>query len=47
MIMKIKPIGKTRYVVNGMLVIADNYKQALTEYLAVHGGSRPMFAVKA
>ena len=45
--MRIKPIGKSRYVVNGMLIIADTYKQALAEYVSItNAGARVVFARK-
>ncbi len=37
----------SRYTVNGMTILAKNFKEAIAEYLSVHGsGSKPMFASK-
>ena len=45
--MKIKPVGKTRYVINNMLIVADSYKAAIKEYVSVHGsGANVIFAAK-
>jgi hypothetical protein len=45
--MKIKPIGKTRYTINGAIIIARNYKEAIESYLAQFGsGSKIQFAKK-
>jgi len=45
--MKIKPIGKTRYVINGRLIIADNFKKAIAEYISITtSGAKVMFARK-
>lgn len=44
--MKIKHTSENRYIINGMLVLAKTYKDAIAEYLSVHGGSHPIFGKK-
>ena len=45
--MKIKHQSSNSYVINGMKVLAINYKDAMTHYLSVHSsGARPIFADK-
>ncbi len=41
---KIKSTGGTKYIINGYVVAAKNYKDALTEYLSIYeGGAKPIF----
>ena len=44
--MKIKHMKENRYIINNMLIVAENYKAAIAEYLSVHSGSRPIFGKK-
>ena len=46
MFMKIKTMADNKYIVNGMVILAHNYKAAIAQYLEVHGGSYPIFASK-
>ncbi len=44
---KVKPIGGAKYVINGCIIAAKNYKDAIAEYLSIHdGGSKPIFGTK-
>ena len=45
--MKIKHIDNNRYVINGRVMIARNYKDAIREYVEIFGtGARVFFAKK-
>ncbi len=44
--LKVKKINESRYTVNGMTILATNFKEAIKEYLFVHSGSTPIFASK-
>lgn len=46
MFMKIKHSSENRYIINGMIVLATNYKDAMAQYLMKYDGSVPIFAVK-
>jgi len=44
---KVKPIGKTQYIINGYIVAAQNYREALENYISVHcGGAKTIFPEK-
>ena len=45
--MKIKSTGETQYVINNMVIIADNFKAAIAEYISIHGsGGKVIFGGK-
>jgi hypothetical protein len=47
MLMKIKHMNENRYLINGMLVLAKTYKEAIAEYISVAGsGAKIQFARK-
>ena len=45
--LKIKHMNDNRYTINGMLVLATNYKAAIAEYISItNGGAKVLFARK-
>ena len=44
---KVKPIGETKYIINGCIIVAKNYQNAIAQYLSVNdGGAKPIFGSK-
>ena len=41
--LKIRHTKGNNYVINGHKLIANSWRDAMTEYLAIYTGSRPMF----
>ena len=41
--MNIKHDKENNYIINGMVLAAKTYKEAITEYLNIHSGSIPIF----
>ena len=44
--MKIKPMSSNRYIIGGILVLATSFKEALAEYMAIHGSGGVAFGKK-
>ena len=45
--LKIKHTSDNRYIINGLLILAKTYKNAIAEYLNIHGsGAKIHFAKK-
>ncbi len=43
----IKQIGKARYIINGYIIVAKDYRNAVAQYLSVNdGGAKPIFGSK-
>ena len=45
--MKIKHMSENRYTINGMVLLAKTYKEAIAEYINItNGGAKVQFASK-